>query len=344
MKLTAKELVQELLKLTVDKEYNYISGKNKVKIKRIIEPEGPIHIERNSEKATISSEMIRRYSNAFQPNVPINVDRVFGASYNTRSALETLVAYTPNFYHCKPKRVSISESTTVLVKGHKHLMWCPENPHVVEELKKVETELTISETPSQVNIYEVLISNGKKDKEIDNIDVIRRHAQIQIALYEIGKVLSSKIWVAKNDWSIQYKEKPLKEHDEICQNLSKLPLLSSFPKAVQYGELIDCMWIKNDREIPVVFEIEHSTGVTSGLTRMNEFKKNIPPIPVRWVVVAPDEIRDKVVKETNREQFKEMNCSFLSYSSVEELYSLCQRRKLKKVVDEKFIDAYLEKL
>ena len=43
---------------------------------------------------------IRRVSNAINPGEPFNIDRILGASYNTRSVLETLIALTPEFYYC----------------------------------------------------------------------------------------------------------------------------------------------------------------------------------------------------------------------------------------------------
>ena len=55
--------------------------------------------------------------------------------------------------------------------------------------------------------------------------------------------------------------------------------------------------------MPAVMEVEHSTGVTSGLSRMKNFKDKFPPFPTRYVIVAPDEDRDKVVKEANKPQF-----------------------------------------
>jgi type II restriction enzyme len=62
--------------------------------------------------------------------------------------------------------------------------------------------------------------------------------------------------------------------------------------------------------MPAVFEVEHSTGVTSGLTRMKHFRDQIPPIDTRWVIVAPDENRNKVYAEANKEQFRDMNVHF----------------------------------
>lgn len=93
--------------------------------------------------------------------------------------------------------------------------------------------------------------------------------------------------------------------------------------------------------MPAVIEVEHSTGVTSGLTRMKGFQDALPAFPTRYVIVAADEDREKVIREANREQFKSLNARFFPYSAVEELYGLCQRRKLRGVTEE-FLDTFME--
>ena len=62
---------------------------------------------------------------------------------------------------------------------------------------------------------------------------------------------------------------------------------------------------------------------------------------VRYVIVAPDEMRDKVIKEANKPQFHSLNTRFFPYSAVEELTALCQKRKIKGVT-EQFLDCYME--
>ena len=93
--------------------------------------------------------------------------------------------------------------------------------------------------------------------------------------------------------------------------------------------------------MPAVMEVEHTTGVTSGLSRMLNFKQNFPPYPTRYVIVAPDEDREKVIKESNKEQFRALNTKFFPYSAVEELYALCQKRRIRGVSEE-FLDCYME--
>jgi type II restriction enzyme len=93
--------------------------------------------------------------------------------------------------------------------------------------------------------------------------------------------------------------------------------------------------------MPAVMEVEHTTGVTSGLSRMLNFKDKFPPFPTRYVIVAPDEDRDKVIQVAVKPQFRSLQTKFFPYSAVEELYMLCQKRKLKGVTEE-FLDCYME--
>lgn len=181
----------------------------------------------------------------------------------------------------------------------------------------------------------------KRTSRLKGIDVQRRHSQIQVALAEIGKQLGFKTWVAQNDKAIMYKGKRLGEMEGVLLRLEDVQLLSSFNDAVKAALLIDLIWFRNAKFMPAVIEIEHTTGVTSGLTRMKNFQDRLPPFPTRWVIAAADEDRQKVMTECNKPQFQSLNAQFFPYSAVDELYSLCQRRKIKGVNDE-FLDCFME--
>ncbi len=330
-----------------------MNPKNKgvIKIVLVELPEGPIRIKRwdpskgesldKSKTVTISSQMLWRLANALQPNQPLNVDRVFGASYNTRSVLEALLAHTPQFYYCYPGRIESINSRTKIKEGHKHLLWRPDLPHELGISSKIETDIVISEIPSMEVFYEALVlPAGNIDPKLD-IDIQRRHAQIQIALYHIGKQLGYRTWIAQNDKGIQYQDKKLGEYEGIIARLEDEILIKSHVDAIKAALLIDCIWFKNGKLMPAVMEIEHSTGVTSGLTRMQNFKDRFPPFPTRYVIVASEDDRKKVIQEANKPQFQNLDVKFFTYTAVEELYRLCQTRKLKGVTED-FLDCYME--
>ena len=234
---------------------------------------------------------------------------------------------------------------TTIKKGHCHLVWLPNEPH--EQGKLVEKEMpnmAISEIPSKAVVYDNLVipENMLADKTMD-IAVIRRHTQIQIALYLIGLQLGYRTWIAQNDKGIVYQDRPLIEHNGIIKSLSNEKIISAFDGAEPSARFIDCIWFQNGRFMPAVMEVEHTTGITSGLTRMLGFRNTIPAFQTRYVIVAPDDDRERVIQEVNREEFKCLDARYFSYSAVEELYYICATRHLHGV-NQEFLDCYMEKV
>lgn len=352
-RLTAYDIVKAINQLPKDRAYHYVNPRTRgqIHIVRVDMPEGPVVIKRydpssgeslkSAREESISTEMIWRIANAFKTGQPINFDRVLGGSYNTRSVLEALIAHTAEFYFCYPGRVEDIDGTTRIKRGHKHMVWLPETPHKTGVTEETETDIVISEVPNLDVFYDALVVPDELTRPGIDIDVQRRHAQMQIALIYIGLALGFKTWIAQNDKGIIYKSKRLGELNGVIVNLGSEKLVSGFPNAVKAATLIDCIWFKNGRLMPAVIEIEHSTGVTSGLTRMKGFQDALPPFPTRYAIVAADEDREKVVREANREQFKKLNVRFFPYSAVEEMYGLCQRRRLQGVTEE-FLDTFME--
>lgn len=352
-KLTASNIVNFINQLDRNQVYNYVYSGNKglIKIVGVDFPEGPIRVKRwdtskgktesQAKEEFISTEMIWRIANAFNPRQPINFDRILGGSYNTRSVLEALLAHSPEFYFCYPGRIENKGGQTSIKHGHKHLMWRPDKPHQLGVMEKADTDIVISEMPALDAFYDSLVlPDNVSNKELD-IDVQRRHAQIQIALYFIGRQLEYRTWIAQNDRGILYQDKRIGEYDGVISSLKDEKLMTSYDDAVRAALMIDCIWFKNGRLMPAVMEVEHSTGVTSGLSRMKNFKDKFPPFPTRYVIVAPDEDRDKVLKEANKPQFRDLETKYFTYSAVEELYALCQRRNIKGVTEE-FLDCFME--
>jgi type II restriction enzyme len=357
MILTASDIVQAIGKLPTNRSYNYIekATTTKIQLVDVVRPEGPIKLKRwnpnkgegveDAVEANISAKMLLRVANAARPGQLLNIDRILGASYNTRSALETLLAHTPDFYVCYPGRIEISTSTTAIKQGHKHLLWLPSEPHEQGVICQRKTEMVISEMPGVETVYESLElpepeqgQGGKLD-----IELARRHAQIQVALVMIGRQLGFRTWVARNDKGIKYGDKRLGEIDGVVGELDGEALIAPHRGAIHAALLIDCIWFRNAKFMPAVIEIEHTTGVTSGLSRMKNLQDSLPPFYTRWVVAAPDEARDKVMQEANKPMFQPLKTWFFPYSAIEELYSLCRRRNITgRSVNEAFLESFME--
>jgi type II restriction enzyme len=354
-KITAANIVAAIRQLPKNQDYNYIYQGTKalIRIVNVIMPEGGITFKRwdpskggtaNSAKIdSISNQAIWRYANAFSENQPVNVDRVFGGSYNNRSVLETLVAHTPQFYFCYPGRIEDIAGNVEIKRGHKHLMWIPSEPHKNGVLVEKETNVAISEIPLKSVSYDLVLPPSLEKAEID-INITRRHTQIQIALYLIGLHLGFRTWIAQNDKGIVYNNKPLIEQNGIVKNLHEEPMVYPHEGAVQAGLFIDCIWFQNHKLMPAIMEVEHSTEITSGLTRMLNFQAKLPRFQTRYVIVAADNDKNHVIKEANKDIFKPLNVLYFPYSAVEELYYICEKRNLNRhSVTEEFLDCFMER-
>jgi type II restriction enzyme len=353
-KLTASNIVNFIRQLNKNNSYNYInpSTSSLIKIVSIDGDEGPIRFKRwNPNKEThekkrvesISSELIWRIANAMSVDRPINFDRILGASYNSRSVLEALIAHTPQFYYCYPGRIEDTGGKTKIKKGHKHLIWLPNKPHKPGIKVQIETEKTVSEIPAMDVVYDALIVPKAESESAMDLAIKRRHSQIQVALYFIGQQLNYSAWIAQGDKGIIYQDKRISEYEGVIYSLNDVDQLRGYEGAVKAALHIDCIWFKNGKLLPAVMEVEHSTGVTSGLTRMRDLYDCIPAVKTKYVIVAADEDRDEVFRKARKEQFRKLDLRYFSYSAVEELYSICRRRKLRGV-DEEFLDCFMESI
>lgn len=355
MRVTASDIVNAISQLQRDRVYHYVNSRTpgNIVLVRAENPEGPIVIKRfnpsegetaaAAREESISTQMIWRVANAFREGQPISLDRVLGASYNTRSVLEALLVHTPQFYYCYPGRVEDLNGSTRIKKGHKHVVWKPNEPHPAGQMTEMETDMVISEVPNVEAFYDALVvPNNVSEGQLD-IDTQRRHIQIQIALVIIGRHLGFRTWLAQNDLGVMYQGQRLGEMDGVLSNLNQENILAPFSEAVRAARLIDAIWLQDRRFMPAVMEVEHTTGITSGLTRMKGLLDQVPSIQTRYVIVAPDEDRQKAIREANREQFLPLRTKFFSYSAVEELYALCQRRQIRGITPE-FVESFMENL
>ncbi len=331
MNFTAADICRSINALDKDVKYSYVNEKNhgEIKIIRVVLPEGPIVIQRRKigkrwgKDEHISTQMLWRLANALNTRMPVNVDRILGGSYNTRSVLESLLAHTPEIFTCNPGRQETIGNKVSIKPGHKHIIWTPDTPHELGQIARIDLgeDCVISEIPSITMMYDVVPAR-KSVKGID-IEIQRRHSQIQVALAEIANALDMRTWLAVEDHGIRYNGKRITEYPFIVKDLNNEKVISGYADAVNVAKHIDCMYFNGG--LPFAFEVEHTTGVTSGLSRMLQFKNAAEYLNTKYVIVAPDDDRRDVLTKIGKEQFEDLQAMFFPYSQVEELYSFVSR-------------------
>ena len=327
---TAGDICRSIAALDRNRLYGYLNERThgEIQVVSVETPEGPIKIRRRKIGGTwgsvesISPQMMWRIANALGTGMPVNVDRVLGASYNTRSVLESLLAHTPEIFTCLPGRLENIGGNVSVKRGHKHILFDPAHPHRLGEtcFRDLGENCVISETPTAETMYDVAPPPARGDLPPE---IARRHSQIQVALAEVGRSLDLRTWVAVEDHGIVHDGRNIMEFPYIVQTLESERVLSNFPEAVDVGRHIDCLQFNGG--LPFAFEVEHTTGVTSGLARMLAFHEKAPHLSTRFVIVAPDEDRSLVMERANHWQYREIDPLYLPYSNVEELYSFSRR-------------------
>lgn len=156
------------------------------------------------------------------------------------------------------------------------------------------------------------------NETIDGAPLTRDSIKIQAKLAEIGDRMGYSIWLPRNDRSrVLEAWQPKKS-----AVLNDLPLNYDLD-TIKTIENIDVLWI-NGRTIVRAFEVEHTTSVYSGILRMADLMALQPNLSIKAHIIAPVERRTKVMQELSRPVFRHIlanSCTFISYSSIEELAS-----------------------
>jgi hypothetical protein len=149
----------------------------------------------------------------------------------------------------------------------------------------------------------------------------RQSLQIQAQVARLGAEMGFRVWVPRND-RVRVLELIPPEMQKAF--LDRLPL-NYDDTTLQTIEQIDVIWLKG-RSMARAFEVEHTTAVYSGLLRMADLLALQPNMDIHLHIVAPDEKRDKVLREIKRPVFSLLDqgplyekCTFLSYDAVRSL-------------------------
>jgi len=305
-------------------------------------PEGPIVINRNNSEENISTGMLWRMANALSSGEPIHVDSLFQGGGNTRSAFEALLANTANIFVCRPARFEFRGGSTIIVDpAPKHIFWDPSQTHPIGEIKELKT----SKVVSTLNVQFVQDSIELTGNPSGDLSSLRTHVQKQFLLMEAAKAFGSKAAIPANDGSNKINGERIDSYDHMVKDLSTHPIFQStvLRPARETAKQIDCLWLDfENNDIPAIFEVEHSTGVESGLTRMLQLKHNYKGLSPKNIIVAPDEDREKVMRLAAERRYRELDVYYMSYSKLDEL-SYFVSKKMTRGISIEFLENFIEK-
>lgn len=142
-----------------------------------------------------------------------------------------------------------------------------------------------------------------------------QHARMQAHLLKLGKALGYQVWVARNDRQAPdcHSGGRLGE-----QSLSALPPLD-FPSEVQNTvELIDVLWLRENRVL-CAFEVEKSTSIYSGILRLQDLSLSMLEPAPQLYLLAPDNREGEVRAQLVRPAFRELanRPALITFSDIE---------------------------
>ena len=212
------------------------------------------------------------------------------------------------------------------IKGHPKTHT---NPTWEDTIRRVVRQYTIFEPvpPSRSGIYK-LVEKDQAGREfhpgqrIEKVD----HASAQGMLLALGRLYGYETFAPANDRTARtFQEKPLDALTTVrdCKGFCT-------PRSEKRVRQIDTLWLAEDNDGPYpvyAFEVEHTTGVRSGMDRLIE-------IPDRFkthlFVIAPgheEQERFSSLRDQNRFcKFRE-RMHFRDYSQLATLYGLAEQHE-----------------
>lgn len=268
----------------------------------------------------ITSDTIKRLFNKIKPYEAFSVDTVLNASGSHRSVFEAILAMHPAFHVCYPGQILIGCTDNV-----KHLYFDPSNPH---EMGKINFIQSIRGVMTKAPPISGIAIPSHPAKEFPKLTI---HQQMQVKLFEIGAAMQWMTWIAETDRNVRLNGKPLSQRPSAVKLLEQVTILSAFPNAQKAAKHLDVAFFRYDGFIPGIVEIEHTTGVNSGLNRMETFRQSMAGVFANagsngtcFIICADDDQRDSVMKKTAAaKQYRSLAPRFMPYSKVALLWTLC---------------------
>ncbi len=171
-----------------------------------------------------------------------------------------------------------------------------------ELVKTIDTQIAVPRTPTETTFKPT-------------------HTSVEWALVFMGKHSGYETWITGSDRKKKHAGSPIG-----VGSLQELPDLGVGANVKAIVRHIDVLWLRRNKVV-AAFEVEHSTTIQSGLTRLNDLVIAAPNLSINLYVVAPDQRRSKLERELGRPSFEELQAKvrFIPYSKIIQKLNAAQR-------------------
>jgi hypothetical protein len=257
-----------------------------------------------------------------EESIPIFEREVWGALSETRDSQRGSTGWT-GYFRGSLRRMDDADGNFLLSRLEKQEQEKQKFPFTQRDKRQLARKLTVRTLDRVVTVD---VPDEDEDDEAATAPTGhptegRQSIQMQAKIAQIGSEMGFRIWVPRNDRVRIVEHVP---QDAQAAFLDALPL-NYDDTTLRTIEQIDVLWLKG-RAMARAFEVEHTTAIYSGLLRMADLLALQPNMDIRLHIVAPDEKRDKVLREIKRPVFSLLErgplyekCTYLSYESVNAL-------------------------
>lgn len=142
---------------------------------------------------------------------------------------------------------------------------------------------------------------------------IDSHEKAEEIVLKLGKMLGYTPYLTKSD------RNKIEDKELLNEIYTEIPDFTGERDKSSARE-IDVIWFDESENPKFCLEIEHSTDVTKGLSRLSQLKQ----FDVKFVIVAPEEKRNKFETEMEKWPYRQMQdkFKFVSYKELIEIYDV----------------------
>ncbi len=188
--------------------------------------------------------------------------------------------------------------------------------YIFEELRELENSSKIKERKE--------LNHEEKGAFIEPTKTDLDHTSAELILLKVGRMLGYETYTA---------DPSQMSGSERLGNIATLKEIEPFipPQSFDSAKRIDVLWLKDDAPA-VCFEVEHSTGVTSGLQRLYQIRQ----LPTKFFIIAPADVRNKFETEIRKAPFKQIASRYI-FKSYEDLQKFFDALRTYKKLESDFI-------
>jgi hypothetical protein len=261
----------------------------------------------NNKPTTSSTQTISELVPLFVYNK--NLKGLIATSNDIRVYLITVYNNTPSLFGDSELTSTLGSCRSMLSEIGKK-----ENTRI-KGIKKIVMNGVTGFYTDEANLIKCIFSNQIKGIEKERSNFI--HTDTQYMLCDIFSQKGYKFFIPRGD---RDKKNSLgfNFNDTYGESISEI--------YDSVGQNIDFVLMNSDNKVVALFEIEESTGVTSGLNRMIKFKTDSKLKNVKSFVVSSQKAyKTKFEKESKSGVYKPLNSKFLEFNLIQDIFESEER-------------------